>query len=232
MTVSVAAEDYLKAVLKIEESERRASTSGVARELHLADATVTDMLRKLKQAGLLDYRRYHGATLTQRGRAIALAVRRRHRLIELFLHETLGYRWENVHEEAEQLEHVVSDRFIEKIDGLLRHPLRDPHGELIPDANGFVPREDDLCLDDVAPGFYVIQRITDDRPEFLSYLGKLSLRPGTRLQLAERTPFGGPLTLRLGLDSVALHLGPEAAARIFVIPANEDSATPDQAEAR
>ena len=231
MTISGAAEDYLKAVLKIEESDRKASTSGVARELQLADATVTDMLRKLKRAGLLEYERYHGARLTERGRTIALAVRRRHRLIELFLHQTLGYRWEEVHEEAEQMEHVVSDRFVERVDELLQHPLRDPHGELIPDATGFVPQEDDLCLEDAEPGRYRVQRITDDRPQFLSYLGKLSLRPGTLLEMVERTPFGGPLSLRIGTDGVSAHLGPEAASKIFVVPACAGSGTSEEPHA-
>ncbi len=217
MSISGVAEDYLKAVLKIEESDRKASTSGVARELNLADATVTDMLRKLQRAGLVEYKRYHGATLTKQGRAAALGVRRRHRLLELFLHEILGYRWDEVHEEAERLEHVVSDVFVEKIDGLLRHPKRDPHGELIPDASGFSPEEDDICLVDAEPGDFRIQRITDNEPDFLRYLGELALRPGVRLKLVGRAPFGGPLTLLVGGENASVHVGPEAAARVFVV---------------
>ena len=227
MTISAVAEDYLKAVLKIEESDRKASTSGVARELNVADATVTDMLRKLQRAGLLTYRRYHGATLTVRGREVALGVRRRHRLLELLLHEILGYRWDEVHEEAERLEHVVSDLFVDRIDGLLQHPLRDPHGELIPDAGGFIPEDDDIPLDDAEPDDYRIQRITDNSPEFLSYLGELSMRPGTFLKLVGKAPFGGPLTLRIGEEGNPAHLGPEAASKIFVVFADSEAESTD-----
>jgi len=221
MNVTGVAEDYLKAVLKIEESDQRASTSGVARVLNLADATVTDMLRKLQQAGLLEYRRYHGASLTRKGREVALKVRRRHRLIELFLHEVLGYRWDEVHDEAEQLEHVVSERFVERIDGLLEHPKRDPHGALIPDASGFSPTEVDAALSEAKPGEYLVQRITDEKPDFLRYLEELALFPGTRLNLIGRSPFGGPVTLQVGEALTPVYLGPEAAAKVFVVSAEE-----------
>jgi len=188
---------------------------------------VTDMLRKLKQAGLLEYRPYHGAALTKRGREVALGIRRRHRLLELFLHEILGYGWDEVHEEAERLEHVVSDLFVDRIDGLLQHPLRDPHGELIPDAGGFTPEEDDIPLDDAEPGDYRIQRIADNSPKFLSYLEELSLLPGTFLKLVGKAPFGGPLTLRIGEEGAAAHLGPEAASRIFVVSGGGETESPD-----
>ena len=135
--ISSTAEDYLKAVLRMEDRNEKASTSSVARHLEVADASVTDMLRKLQKAGLLEYKPYYGASLTKKGRSVALKILRRHRLIELFLHEVMGYGWEEVHDEAEKLEHVVSDFFVERADSLLNHPVKDPHGEVIPDARGF-----------------------------------------------------------------------------------------------
>ena len=138
-TVSSTAEDYLKAVLRFEDMNEKASTSKVARHLEVTDATVTDMLRKLQTAGLLEYTPYYGVSLTARGRAIALKILRRHRLIELFLNRIMGYGWQEVHAEAEKLEHAVSDYFVERIDALLDHPVKDPHGEVIPDIQGWSP---------------------------------------------------------------------------------------------
>jgi DtxR family transcriptional regulator, Mn-dependent transcriptional regulator len=216
--VTGTAEDYLKAVLKIEDGNEKATTSGVARELNLADATVTDMMRKLQRAGLLEYKPYYGATLTERGRRIALGILRRHRLIELFLHEVLGYGWEEVHEEAEKLEHVVSDLFMERVDRLLQSPARDPHGELIPDPAGFRPKEEDIRLVDALPGHYRIQRIVNNRPEFLGYLEQQSIRPKVRVELVRRAPFDGPLQLRIESGRAAVYLGTQAAESIFVVP--------------
>jgi DtxR family transcriptional regulator, Mn-dependent transcriptional regulator len=220
--VTGTAEDYLKAVLKIEDGRQKATTSGLARELNLADATVTDMLRKLQRAGLLEYKPYYGATLTKRGRIVALGIVRRHRLIELFLHEVLGYGWEEVHEEAEKLEHAVSDLFVERVDRLLRFPLRDPHGELIPDQNGFRPDEEDICLEDAAPGHYRIQRIVNNDSELLNYLERQSVGLGAYIELLDRAPFDGPLQLRIE-GGTTVHLGVRAAKCIFVVAEGPDS---------
>ncbi|MFB3902843.1 MAG: metal-dependent transcriptional regulator [Acidobacteriota bacterium] len=209
-------EDYLKALLRIEENQERVSTSDVARTLAVADSSVTDMLHKLHKAGLLEHRPYYGATLTEKGRKTALKILRRHRLVELFLHDVLGYGWEEVHEEAEKLEHVVSDLFIERVDELLKHPARDPHGEAIPDAEGRRAEEEGACLADAAAGDYEIVRITNGRTGLFDYLEAEGLRPGGRLKLIKKTPFGGPLVLKSAGSRKRVHLGSEAAMSIYV----------------
>lgn len=217
-TVSSTVEDYLKVVLKIEDMKQRASTSRVARHLEVADATVTDMLRKLKKAGLLEYKPYYGATLTRKGRQVAVRILRRHRLLEMFLHQVLGYGWEQVHQEAERLEHAVSDLFISRIDALLDFPSQDPHGEAIPDARGFREVEDDLCLAEAEPGSYSVRKVTNSDPEFLAYLDRVGLRPATRLSLQEKAPFQGPLKLLPESGREPVYLGLEACRSIFVLP--------------
>ncbi len=217
-TVSSTVEDYLKVVLKIEDMKQRASTSRVARHLDVADASVTDMLRKLKKAGLLEYKPYYGATLTRKGRRMAVRILRRHRLLEMFLHQVLGYGWEQVHQEAERLEHAVSDLFISRIDALLDFPVQDPHGETIPDARGFRQVEDDLCLAEAEPGSYRVRKVTNSDPEFLAYLDKVGLRPATRLSLQEKAPFQGPLKLLPESGREPVYLGLEACRSIFVLP--------------
>lgn len=214
--ISSTVEDYLKAVLKMEDRNEKASTSNVARHLSVADASVTDMLRKLQKAGLLEYRPYYGATLTAQGRRLALKILRRHRLIELFLHQVMGYGWEQVHNEAEKLEHVVSDFFVERIDALLGYPDKDPHGEVIPDAQGFRSLEQDICLAQAEPGNYTLRKVTNDRPEFLAYLEKESIVPGTSFTLMEKAPFQGPLKLKIRGKDVPQYLGLEAAKSIYV----------------
>lgn len=214
--ITSTVEDYLKVLLRIEESQERVSTSNVARTLAVADSSVTDMLRKLHKAGLLEHRPYYGATLTEKGRKTALKILRRHRLVELFLHDVLGYGWEQVHEEAEKLEHVVSDLFIERVDALLNHPARDPHGEAIPDPEGHRATEVGACLAEAAEGDYEIVRITNGKAGLFDYLEAEGLRPGGRVRLIEKAPFGGPLVLKPAGSRKLVHLGREAARSIYV----------------
>jgi DtxR family transcriptional regulator, Mn-dependent transcriptional regulator len=218
--LSSTVEDYLKAVLKMEDLKEKVTTSAVARRLEVTDPTVTDMLRKLQKAGLLEYKPYYGATLTEQGRLIALKLLRRHRLIELFLHKLMGYGWEQVHEEAEKLEHVVSDFFIERVDVLLNHPLKDPHGEAIPDAQGLRELQDDTCLAGAEVGDYIIRRVTNGTPDLLAYLQKEGLTPATRLRLVERMPFQGPLKVLLAERKTVRYVGLDVARRIHVSPAD------------
>jgi DtxR family Mn-dependent transcriptional regulator len=214
--ISSTVEDYLKALLKMEDSDVKASTSNVARRLSVTDASVTDMLRKLQKTGLLAYKPYYGAALTPAGRLQALKIIRRHRLIELFLHQVMGYGWGQVHQEAEKLEHVVSDFFVERADALLGYPEKDPHGEIIPDAQGYRNLEEDVCLAIAELGEYTIRKITNDNPDFLNYLEKESLVPGTSITLVEKTPFQGPLKLKLSGRDTLHYIGLEAAKNIFV----------------
>ncbi len=212
-------ENYLKTILKMEDMKLRASTSRVARQLDVADASVTDMLRKLQKAGLLEYRPYYGASLTDRGRKTALMILRRHRLIEQFLHQVLGYGWERVHDEAERLEHEVSDFFIQKLDDLLGHPAKDPHGEAIPDAEGGRAEEEDICLADARPGGHTIHRVTSREPEFFAYLEREGLLPSHTFRLLDRVPYQGPLKIQLEGKKFPQYIGLEAARLIYVIPA-------------
>jgi len=216
--VSSTVEDYLKVVLKIEDMRQKASTSKVARHLDVADATVTDMLRKLKKAGLLEYQPYYGATLTRQGRQMALRILRRHRLLELFLNQVLGYGWEQVHGEAERLEHAVSDFFVTRVDALLNFPVKDPHGETIPDAQGFRQVEDDVRLAEADLGQYRIRKVSNSDPEFLAYLDRMGLLPTIEFSLQEKAPFKGPLKLFLEPKHPPIYLGLEAAKSIYVSP--------------
>jgi DtxR family transcriptional regulator, Mn-dependent transcriptional regulator len=222
--VTSTAEDYLKTVLKFEDKSEKASTSKVARHLEVKDSSVTDMLRKLKAAGLLEYKPYYGATLTPKGRTMALKIQRRHRLIELFLHEVMGYSWAQVHEDAEKLEHAVSDYFVECVDALLNHPVKDPHGESIPDPKGFRPDESGICLADAEIGRYTIQKVVDNTPELLAYLEEQGILPSRTLEVLEKAPFHGPLKLVLQNHHRPVHLGLEVATRIFVFPAEDGNA--------
>ena len=217
-SVSSTAEDYLKAVLNLEDMHEKASTSGVARRLAVADGTVTDMLRKLQSAGLLEYKPYYGATLTPRGRAIALKILRRHRLIELFLNRIMGYGWEQVHDEAERLEHAVSDFFVERIDALMNYPSKDPHGEVIPDARGFRESEDYVSLAQAEEGRYTIRKVINASPELLTYLNQESLVPGQSFKVLAKAPFQGPLKLQVRGRKTPTYVGHEVATCIFVCP--------------
>ncbi len=229
--ISSTVEDYLKALLKMEDSDVKASTSNVARRLSVTDASVTDMLRKLQKAGLLAYKPYYGAALTTEGRLQALRIIRRHRLIELFLHQIMGYGWDQVHEEAEKLEHVVSDFFVDRADALLGYPEKDPHGEIIPDAHGFRNLEEEVCLAIAELGDYTIRKITNDNPDFLNYLEKESLVPGTSITLLEKAPFQGPLKLMLSGRTTPHYIGLEAAKNIFV-SADRPGGSPKRLAAR
>jgi DtxR family Mn-dependent transcriptional regulator len=230
--ISSTVEDYLKAFLRLEDMNEKASTSSVARHLSVADASVTDMLRKLQKNGLLEYKPYYGATLTTEGRRLAVRILRRHRLIELFLHKVMGYGWEQVHDEAEKLEHVVSDLFVERIDAYLGYPDKDPHGEVIPDAKGFRSQELDVCLLRAEPGEYIVRKVTNDQPEFLAYLRKEALTPGATFRLVEKAPFQGPLKLLLTGRTVAQYLGVEAAKNIHVLPTGPPGVKHDPASKR
>ena len=216
--VSGSVEDYLKTVLKLEDENLRATTSQIARRLEVADPSVTDMCQRLQRAGLLRYQPYRGVKLTDRGRALALRILRRHRLIELFLQRVMGYGWAEVHPEAEKLEHVVSDLFVDRIDELLNHPTQDPHGESIPDAAGLRNPRGDTCLAEAPLGEYTVERVVKHEPAFLSYLETLHLVPSGCFHLTERLPFGGPLKVVPGGDRTPRYIGLEAAGSIFVIP--------------
>ena len=202
--LSHAVQDYLKAIYELEEDFGRASTSALATALKVAPASVTGMLQKLAEHSaesprLVAYERHHGATLTPAGRQIALEIIRHHRLIELYLAEALGYRWDEVHAEAEKLEHVISEEFEDRICAVLGDPTRDPHGNPIPAKDGTVPPQATTPLTVVDAGQRArVARVRDDDPALLRYLAELGLVLDATLTVADRAPFDGPLHVRIG----------------------------------
>jgi DtxR family transcriptional regulator, Mn-dependent transcriptional regulator len=187
--------DYLKAIWEISRSGA-ASTKEVANRLSVSSASVTNMFGRLQEMGLVRYERYRGASLTRRGLVEALRLVRRHRLIETFLLEHLGYSWQDVHEEAERLEHAVSDRFTERLAKLLGHPNRDPHGDLIPAADGTFASERSKPLSETEAGQRVhIIRVSDESASVLNHLGERGLIPGRVLRVKEVRSLDGVVTV-------------------------------------
>ena len=208
--------DYVKAIWELGGGTGTASTKEISDRLSVAPASVTNMLARLRERGLVDYERYHGASLTGEGRAEALKLVRRHRLIETFLLEHLGYPWEEVHEEAEKLEHAVSDAFTERLAGLLGHPERDPHGAPIPTAEGALPPEDSLPLSEAeVGGRVVVTRVENRDAAALCYLRERRLVPGRALEVREARELDGVVTVE-DEDGVVHSLGTALARSVFV----------------
>ena len=214
-------EDYLKQIL-LEEEERgeaRVPTGRLAQALAVTPGTVTTMVKALSDGGLVDYEAYGGVRLTPAGRQLALHVLRRHRLVELFLVQVLGFDWTEVHDEAERLEHAVSERVIERIDQMLGHPAVDPHGDPIPSAAGEVPAGELAPLAEWKPGRRCrVARISDQEPGFLRRIEGLGLRPGARLKLLARDLAADALEIELA-SGERIALGLRAAEKILVTPA-------------
>jgi DtxR family Mn-dependent transcriptional regulator len=212
-----AVEDYLKAIYELTLDEDRASTNQVAERMGVTPASVTGMLKRLAAADppLLDYHKHHGAALTEAGRRVALEIIRHHRLLELFLHETLGYTWDEVHAEADRLEHVISEDFEERIAQALGDPQHDPHGDPIPSRELDLPPQAETRLYALRVGQQaVIQRVKNDDPELLRYMQNIGLVPQARLKVLERSSFDDNLSLQIN-DRVVV-LGPRVTREIFV----------------
>jgi DtxR family Mn-dependent transcriptional regulator len=194
--VTRAAEDYLKAILELEGSGG-ASTSAIAAHLGLSQPSVTRMTKKLAADGLVVRVPYRGVTLTETGRRVALEVLRHHRLLELFLSDSLGMPLDEVHAEADRLEHVLSEELEARIDAALGYPTHDPHGHPIPDPELRLDTAVRRSLSEVAPGERTtVVRVPDRDSELLRYLGELELVPGATVEVVSRAPFDGPITLR------------------------------------
>jgi DtxR family Mn-dependent transcriptional regulator len=212
-----AVEDYLKAIYQLGESDGPVSTSAIADRLAVAAGSVTGMLKRLAEQGLVEHVRYRGATLTPEGRSSALRLIRRHRVIELFLVEVMSYTWDRVHDEAERLEHAASDDLVDRMAKLLGEPLTDPHGSPIPAADGRLGAASWPVLADLDAGrSAVLRRVRDADPEALRYLAELGLTPGADIAVVERAPFNGPLTVRVGKRAHVL--GREICGTILVEP--------------
>lgn len=194
-----AIEDYLKVIYKLGAAGKKVSTSAIAKKLGVAQASVTGMLKKLSELKLIEYSPYREIKLTEAGEKIALETIRHHRLLELYLKEAMGYSWDKVHEEAEHLEHHISEEFEEKMDEFLGRPTVDPHGAPIPTKDGKLPEEKYKLLSEVEPGTRaIIRRVSDDDPEKLRYLGELNLYPNTEIDVLSREPFNGPVQIQVG----------------------------------
>jgi DtxR family transcriptional regulator, Mn-dependent transcriptional regulator len=196
--LSQAVEDYLKTIYKLQVDRGTVATSDIARSMEVSSASVTNMVKRLSQMGLLAYQSYRGVTLTETGEKVALEIIRHHRLLELYLKEVMGYPWEKVHEEAEHLEHHISEEFENKLDELLGFPTHDPHGDPIPTREGEIGEISVHPLAEVDPGRKaVVQRVSDLDHELLEHLEELGLLPGTPVEILHKAPFEGPITLRI-----------------------------------
>ena len=220
-----AVEDYVKAIYKLSLKNKQVTPSHVAEALGVSAAAVSKMIRRLQELKLVQYARGKGLRLNPAGQKVALEVIRHHRLIELYLTEALGYSWDQVHDEAEKLEHVISEHFEEKIEALLGFPTKDPHGAPIPTKEGHLAPDAGRQLSELAPGEHgVIDRVSDSDPQMLTYLGEQGMYPGTQIELVTRDPYGGSLRVRVSGED--REIGPELAKHVFV--ATEDDVFKDK----
>lgn len=220
-----AVEDYLKAIYQLARGDEAVGTSAIADRLGVAPGSVTGMLKRLGRQGLVAHERYQGARLTGQGRREAIRMIRRHRILELFLVEVLGYTWDQVHAEAERLEHAASDDLVNRMAAALGDPESDPHGHPIPSPTGQISARTLPALAELAPGSRaILRRVSDEDPEALRYLARLNLTPGVSIEVLERTPFEGPLRIRVGESEEMVGL--ELARRLRVEPV--ELAGPDE----
>ncbi len=215
LELSSATEDYLKGIYALESEGVRATTSALAERMGVSAPSATAMTKRLAEHGLVERAPYRGVVLTPVGRLAALEVLRHHRLLERYLSETLGLPLEEVHAEADRLEHALSEELEGRIDEALGFPTHDPHGDPIPSAALEVPAVVDRTLESLEPGERTtVTRVPDRDSDLLRYLTSLSLVPGAEVELHEAAPFGGPLTIRAGGGEHAVSR--ELAARIRV----------------
>lgn len=216
--LSRSEEDYLKAIYGLSESGDPASTSAIATVLDIQPASVTGMVKRMAESGFLEHIPYKGVRLTDRGTREALRVLRRHRILETYLCERLGFSWDDVHAEAERLEHAASDRLVERMAAALEDPSYDPHGAPIPTRTGEIEATDFSTLADVEMGEDLhIRAVADEDAERLRYMEARGLLPGVRVRVVGREPGGGPVTVRVGGPDGARHVvGRDLASRIFV----------------
>ncbi|HEX3966721.1 MAG TPA: metal-dependent transcriptional regulator [Edaphobacter sp.] len=220
---SEAADNYLKAIFQLSgRPERQVSSTEIAIHLSITAASVTNMLQKLaaQQPPLVIYQKHHGVKLSKAGKKRALEIVRHHRLIETFLHEVLDYPWDEVHQEAERLEHFISERFEERIAAKLGHPEFDPHGHAIPAMDGTLPAQmtqEPRSLSELRPGQSAkVSSVSDKDPEMLRYLASKGIRPGIRVTLSEQLPFKGAYEVRIGSSAKPALLSHSLAEAISV----------------
>ena len=220
MLPSSTVENYLKAIYQgqsaLPPGERLVPMGQVAAALGVTPGTATTMVKALAESGLAEYEPYSGVRLTAAGEKLAGLVLRRHRLVELFLVQVMGMSWAEVHEEAEQLEHVVSERLIDRIDDMLGHPTHDPHGDPIPNPDGAItPRELDSLLTCPIGEKLRVTRIADQDPAFLRFIENNHLKPGQPVEVERRDAAADSVRLR-GKDDRAITIGARAASKLLV----------------
>lgn len=214
---SLTIENYVKEIyqISIQAPEKAASTGAIATALEVSPGTVTSMMKTLSETGLASYTKYEGVRLTDSGRKLALRVLRRHRLIELFLVHTLDLAWDEVHEEAENMEHAVSDFLVDRIDQYLGYPSSDPHGDPIPTADGKIRSEQGVKLTQWEAGkAFRLVRVMEQSPDFLRYLSEEKLQPGCEAKLISSRPEAGIVMIEI--DDRTTALGLEAAEKLMV----------------
>ena len=214
-----AVEDYLKAIYELSQEDGRASTSKLAEYLEVTPASVTGMIKKLASADppLVDYQKHRGVVLTETGMNEALETLRHHRLLEMFLHEILGYPWDEVHEEAERLEHVISEKFEERIATVLGNPKHDPHGDPIPRLDLSMPASAETRLSDLTKGQSgTIKRVRDTDADLLRHLSDLGVTPETKVKVVDYSDFDKNTHLRIKDQDDVVVLGQNITDQIYV----------------
>lgn len=217
--LSKSIEDYLKAIYELTLDNKRASTTHLAEFLEVTPASVTGMIQKLANTKptLVKYEKHHGVSLTQDGENVALETIRHHRLIEMFLHQILGYPWDEVHEEADRLEHVISEKFEERIAVALDNPRHDPHGDPIPRTDLTIPSSPEFRLNELQLNQEAtVTRVRDDDPALLRHLNDMGLIPGVKILVTDYSEFDGNLTIKLPNNKEKIVLGSQITGQIYV----------------
>ncbi|MCX6381367.1 MAG: metal-dependent transcriptional regulator [Armatimonadetes bacterium] len=212
---SPSVEDYVKVIYKLQQSGESVSTNAVSRRMKTTPAAASKMFKVLADMKLIEHTPYYGAKLTLPGEKVALEVIRHHRLLELYLHQALGYGWDEVDAEAEKLEHHISEEFEDRIDQMLDYPKLDPHGDPIPTREGTIePLRGTSLVDSEAGETVTVLRVQDDDPSALRFLAKMGVRLNGQIRVVDKQPFNGPLTLQIAESEHTL--GRELAGQIFV----------------
>ena len=217
---SSTVENYLKAIWSLQEQGEKGGLvpiGQVAEKLSVTPGTATTMMNQLEKKELVEYTPRRGVRLNETGRKLAMKVLRRHRLVETFLVKIMKLDWAEVHEDAEVLEHVISDRLLVRMDEMLHHPTHDPHGSPIPGSDGQLEQDGTAVLADCPPGRYTLKRVREDQPTFLQWLSGLELVPGTEFTLAEKNLEAGTLSLGLPGRSELLQISVPASRSLLVV---------------
>jgi DtxR family Mn-dependent transcriptional regulator len=218
-TITSTVEDYLKIIFELTQEQERASTNEIAEQMGVTAASTTGMIQRLASIHppLVDYQKHRGVALTSEGRQNALEVIRHHRLLEVFLYEKLGYSWDEVHDEADRLEHVISEELEERISKTLGDPAYDPHGDPIPTREFHMPDRSTDRLSELKPGDRArVSRISDADPNLLRYLSSIGLIPNNVVTVLESSPYDGNLQIQVGESQSPVVLGLRVTSQVFI----------------